>query len=85
MITTAVSWFLRYDELSNLKCTDVSFEDNRVELFIPKSKTDQYRHGCEILLSQCHTSACPVIMLKRYMSLANLDVRSNSFLSKAMN
>lgn len=85
MITTAFSGFLRYDELSNIRCTDISFEDNHVKLFIPKSKTDQYRHGCEILLSQGHTSACPVKMLKRYMSLANLDARSNSFLFKAVN
>lgn len=50
-----------------------------------RSKTDQYRHGCNILISNGCTSACPVNMLKRYMSLANLDQSSDSFLFKAVN
>ena len=60
-------------------------EDNHLKLFIPKSKTFQYRNGCEILLSQGQTSACPVKMFKRYISTAKLDVRSTSVLFKAVN
>ena len=63
----------------------MSFQEDHVKLNIPKSKTDQYRHDCEILISKGSTSACPVNMLKRYMYLTNLVVSSDSFLFKAIN
>ena len=68
MITVAYSGFSRFNELSNIRCKDLSFQDDHLKLNIPKSKTDQYRHGCDILISKGTTSACPVNMLKRYMS-----------------
>ena len=85
MITLAYSGFLRFNEPSNIRCKDLSFQDDHLKLNIPKSKTDQYRHGCDILISKGTTSACPVNMLKRYMSLANLEFESDSFLFKAVN
>lgn len=84
MITLGYSGFLRYNELSNIRCANLSFAEDHVKLCIPKSKTDQYRHGCDILISKGQTSACPVAMLKRYMFLAKLDVSSDSFLFKAV-
>ena len=85
MITIAYSGFLRFNELSNIRCKDLSLEQDYLKLNIPKSKTDQYRHGCEILISKGTTSACPINMLNRYMSLANLDFDSDSYLFKAVN
>ena len=85
MITLAYSGFLRFNELSNIRCKNLSLQDDYLKLNIPKSKTDQYRHGCEILISKGLTSACPVTMLQRYMSLANLEFESDSFLFKAVN
>ena len=84
MITLAYSGFLRFNELSNIRCKDLSLQDDYLKLNIPKSKTDQYRHGCEILISKGLTSACPVTMLQRYMLLANLEFESDSFLFKAV-
>ena len=34
--------FLRFDELSNLKESDVQILEEHMELFIESSKTDQY-------------------------------------------
>ena len=85
MITLAYAGFLRFDELSSIRCKDLTFCDNYVDISIPKSKTDQYRHGCNILISKGSTSACPVDMLKRYINLANLNIRSDSLLFKAVN
>ncbi|KAJ8305077.1 hypothetical protein KUTeg_017372, partial [Tegillarca granosa] len=42
------SGFLRYDELSNIKMKDISFEQGYIELFIRKSKTDVYRRAVAI-------------------------------------
>ena len=64
MIILAYSGFLRFNELSNIRCKDSYFQDP-VKFNIPKSKTDQYRHGCEILINKSSTSACPVNMLVR--------------------
>ena len=48
MILLGFAGFLRYDELSSVRCKDVTFHDNYVIIFISKSKTDQYRNGDEI-------------------------------------
>ena len=37
--------FLRYDELSKLRCDDLTFTANFLEIKIRSSKTDQYRQG----------------------------------------
>ena len=65
MITLAYASVLRFDELSSIRCKDLTFYDNYeyVDISIPKSKTDQYRHGCNILISKGSTSTCPVDML----------------------
>ena len=49
---------------------------------IVKSKTDQYRHGDEILIARGSTIACPLNMLNRYLDLAKIDLKSEDFLFK---
>lgn len=80
MILLSFAGFLRYDEVSSLKCNDIVIHENHFVLFIAKSKTDQYRNGNEILIAKGNTSACPYNMLVRYIELANIDVKSDSFL-----
>ncbi|XP_053373596.1 uncharacterized protein LOC123527851 isoform X1 [Mercenaria mercenaria] len=82
MITTAYAGFLRFDELSNIRCKDISFDENYFKIHISKSKTDQYRFGNEILISKGVTVACPFSMLKRYMCLASIDTSTEGFLFK---
>ena len=84
MILLSFAGFLRYEELSSLRCSDVKFLDGYVKIFINKSKTDQYRQGNEILISAGVTSACPVKMLQRYISLGNIDIFSDHFLFKSV-
>nr|XP_022287905.1 uncharacterized protein LOC111100391 isoform X1 [Crassostrea virginica] len=83
MILVSFAGFLRFDELSSLRCSDVTFMDGYVKIHIDKSKTDQYRQGNEILISSGFTSACPVKMLKRYVSLGSIDITSDHFLFKS--
>ena len=47
---------------------------DHTKLFIKKSKTDIYRKGEEVLISQGETSACPLRMLQRYISSAHLQL-----------
>ena len=82
MITLAFAGFLRYDELSNIECGDITFFPEYVCVLITKSKTDQYRDGNEIVISKGSSSACPVNMLIRYMDLAGLNTKSEGCLFK---
>ena len=85
MIIVSYCGFLRYDELSNVRCKDVELVSNsHVEIYIVKSKTDQYREGDRVLLSKLDSESCPYNCLSRYISLANIDSKSSDFLFKAL-
>jgi hypothetical protein len=45
MIVLSFAGFLRFDELSFLKCNDVTVHDPVLKLKIGHNKTDQYRQG----------------------------------------
>lgn len=80
MIVIAYAGFLRYDELSALKCDDLVFHDSYVVIHIEKSKTDQYRQGNELIISKGVTSACPYNMLKRYLEMTGMGVDCSLYL-----
>ena len=82
MITLAYAGFLRFNELSNLHCNDISFKPDHMILKIRKSKTDIYRHGNEVLIAKGSSSACPYSLTQKYMSLAGLNIHSDKFLFK---
>ena len=82
MITLAYAGFLRFNELSNLRGNDVTFNSDHVVLNIRKSKTDVYSRGNEVLIAKGTSSACPYNMLQRYMSAAKLSVSSEEYLFK---
>jgi len=84
MIVTCFTGFLRYDELSNIRCNEISFHENYVKILISKSKTDQFRDGNEVLLSKIDSVACPFEALFRYVTLANVDLSSSNFLFRAL-
>ena len=74
---TAYSAFLRYNELSSLRCCDVSFCATFVKIYVFKSKTDVYRDGAHVLLAKSESVSCPFHLLNRYVSAANLDLSSS--------
>ncbi|KAK3086232.1 hypothetical protein FSP39_015566 [Pinctada imbricata] len=84
MILISFSAFLRYDELSHLKCSDLSIHDSYISIHIERSKTDRFRQGDEVLVSKGSTCACPVQALIRYITLAGIDLKSQDYLFKPM-
>ena len=82
MITLCFAGFLRYDEVSSIRCKDVVFKDDYLQISILKSKIDQYRLGNEIVISKGHSCACPYSLLNRYFSVAGIDPFSDHFLFK---
>lgn len=82
MIMLAYSGFMRISEVCDLKCNVIKFNSDHVVIKVRKSKTDIYRDGSEIVISKGSTTACPVTILQRYMSEANLSITSEDYLFK---
>ena len=74
---TAYTAFLRYNELASLRCSDVSFCDSFVKIYVYKSKTDVYRDGAYVLLAKTGYVSYPFNLLRRYVSAAKLDLLSS--------
>ena len=77
---TAFYGFLRFSEVSGLRCCDVKFIQLHdalfVELQILKSKTDIYRDGSKVLLAHNGGTTCPYSILQRYIDSAKLQLSS---------
>ena len=84
MILLCYSAFLRFSELSQLKCNDIIIKDDYLVLKIKKSKTDQYRAGDEVLVSKGQSLACPYAMLLRYIGMAHIDIASDMYLFRPL-
>lgn len=82
MILIGFAGFLRYDELSSLKCKDVTVESDYLKITIQRSKTDQLREGSEVLISKGFSCACPYSMFLRFLSQAKIDLSSDHFIFK---
>ena len=85
MILLGYAGFLRFNEISELKCNDIQFKEHYIVLKIRKSKTDVYRCGKEVLISKGTSSACPQSMLQKYLYVTKQDVDSDKFLFRPVN
>ena len=59
--------FLRFNELVNIRPTDIKVQDEFMTLHLPRSKTDQLRKGDELVIARTRNATCPVAMLELYM------------------
>ena len=76
--------FLRFDEVSNLRFSDIEFQETYLRLFIEKSKTDVCRVGTWVYIAKTYTSSCPHTILNRYVRLANFKVDSEKYLFRSV-
>ena len=84
LILLAFSGFLHFNELCHIKCTDIHFTQDYVKLIIPKSKTDQYRQGNEVLIAKTGNNTCPYAMLLKYIESCSVNIHTNHYLFKPM-
>ena len=54
--------FLRFNELCNIKWSDIVFKDTYFALYIPRSKTDQYGSGATRVVARTGNPTCPFDM-----------------------
>ena len=74
----ALAAFLRFDELSKLRCRDMTFAPERMEVVIMSSKTNQYRQGQMVPIARSVKPTCPVAMLRKYMMMGNIEPSSEA-------
>ena len=82
MILIGYAGLLRFDEISNIRSNDISFKENHLEISIRRSKADKFRAGNKVFISKGNTSACAYGMLKRYIDISGVDVKSDTYLFK---
>ena len=76
--------FLRFDEVSNLRRSDLAFFKTHLKFFIEGSKTDKYRDGHILLISRLDSDLCPVTQIEHYLRTAGLAKEYDSFLFRGM-
>ena len=84
MCLLSYAGFLRWSELASLRCCDIQFLGEYLNIFIQKSKTDQYRDGHWLVVAKTGNVTCPYEMLRRYFSLAKLNTATEVFVFRAL-
>ena len=59
--------FLRWDDLSQLRFSDLFFYHDHLALFLEKRKNDQFREGSWIYIAISKGSPCPVRLTKHFL------------------
>lgn len=71
---------LRFDEAAEISVHEdlMVFQDDHVQLFIVKSKTDQYLHGRWVVIAASGTQYCPVARLRRLLQMGGYVTKPRS-------
>ena len=72
--------FFRYNELSNILPCHLEFFPGYLKVFVPRAKNDVYREGNYVYISRLNNHYCPVVLLERYIHMADIDPTSTAAL-----
>ena len=82
---TAYAGFLRFDEVSSILCCDINILDSHLEIFLEKSKTDQFREGYWIPISRTGKITCPVKAFLSYIKVGGIELKEELLVFRAIN
>ena len=68
MYVLSFAGFFRFDDVSRIRRSDISFKEGFMVIKVLKSKNDQFRKGDEVVVSQLSSDSCPVQLLTRYLA-----------------
>ncbi|XP_068727480.1 uncharacterized protein [Montipora capricornis] len=74
--TVGFAGFLRFNEISNILPTHLTFMGGYMSIFIPSSKTDIYREGNIVYIDRLHNKYGPVNLVIRYIETAGIEFKS---------
>lgn len=69
----AFAGMFRFNEISNIIRENIKFHDSFVDIFVSKSKCDQFREGNHVVVAKTGSTYCPYNMLFQYCQLAEFD------------
>ena len=84
MCLLAYAGFFRFDEISNIRRSDIVFYPTYVKLFVEQSKTDICREGKWVFIGKTGLPTCPVNMLQKYLVRAQIPDCSTKFVFRAL-
>ena len=84
LISLSFAGFLRFDEVSSIKANHIKFEQDHMQIYLPKSKTDQIWDGTNIVIAKGETAACPMNLTKEYLARANIKENANEFIFRPL-
>ena len=64
MYLLAFSGFFHFNEIAQIRCSDLQFSSTDVRIRVPQSKTDQYRDGNEVVITRTGSDTFTVSMLE---------------------
>ena len=72
--------FLPISEILEINIKHISIFDDRVEILIPKSKTDPLKEGHIVHIAKTETAVCSRFWMLKYLKVSKLDKEPESFL-----
>ena len=72
--------FLRFQEASQIRRHHLQFCGTHIDLFLPQSKTDQYRQGKHVIITATGTRMCPVECLAAYCTKAGIGDQDQCYI-----
>ena len=82
MYVLSFAGFFRFDDVSRIRRSDISFKEGFMIIKVLKSKNDQLRKGDEVVISQLSGFAFPVELLKRYLAMFKVPPDSKDVIFK---
>ena len=74
--------FFRFDDVSRIRRNEIFFNEGFMVVKVLKSKNDKLRRGDEVIIYELSSCACPVKLLKRYLSIFNISPDSKDLISR---
>ena len=66
-----------FTQILDVKLKHIKLPESHLEIFIPKSKSDQHREGHVVYISRIKSECCPVKYLEAYLQKAKLDISND--------
>ena len=76
--------FLRFNELAQIRASNLKFSNSHLEILIESSKTDIYRQGHTVVIARTNNDTCPVAMCEKYLLKADIALDSDDFIFRSL-
>ncbi|GAQ93289.1 hypothetical protein KFL_014200010 [Klebsormidium nitens] len=73
-VTVSYAGFFRFSDLIRIQWHEIRFLPSHMELFLEKSKNDQYREGRWVLVSRVGGPYCPVALVEKLLAVENYSL-----------